>query len=126
MLAKAMIAIRSMYPRMIAPAALAAFALVLVIVVAVSLVGGDDGGSQPATGGRSAATSRGAQSSDRSAQPTGATGPTLGRRFYVVKPGDTFASIAEKTGVPTADLIALNPSVDTHALVTGQRLKLRE
>ena len=42
-----------------------------------------------------------------------------------MKPGDTLAGIAERTGVAIDRLIALNPSVDPQALVTGQRIKLR-
>ena len=48
------------------------------------------------------------------------------RRNYVVKPGDSFGSIAEKTGVSIAQLEQLNPDVDPQALVVGQRIKLRE
>jgi LysM repeat protein len=45
---------------------------------------------------------------------------------YVVKSGDTLAAIAEKTGVPVEQLQALNPELDPRALVTGQRVTLRE
>ena len=48
------------------------------------------------------------------------------RRNYVVKPGDSFGSIVEKTGVSLAQLEELNPDVDPQALVVGQRIKLRE
>ena len=34
--------------------------------------------------------------------------------------------IAQETEVPIERLIVLNPSVDPQALVTGQRIKLRE
>jgi LysM repeat protein len=44
----------------------------------------------------------------------------------VVKPGDSFGSIAERTGVPIERLEELNPDVDPQALVVGQRLRLRE
>ena len=53
-------------------------------------------------------------------------GAAAAKRVYVVKPGDTLVQIAQQTEVPIERLIALNPSVDPQALVTGQRIKLRE
>jgi LysM repeat protein len=47
-------------------------------------------------------------------------------KFYVVQPGDTLSSIAQKTGVSIATLEALNPKlVDPNSLQAAQRLKLR-
>lgn len=48
-------------------------------------------------------------------------------RFYVVKPGDTLSSIAQRTGVAMDRLTALNPSLSSspNSLQTGQRLRLR-
>jgi LysM repeat protein len=50
-----------------------------------------------------------------------------GKRFYVIKPGDTLSAISVKTGVGVATLQALNPAIaaDPNALQTGQRLRLR-
>jgi len=48
-----------------------------------------------------------------------------GRRFYVVKPGDSLSTISVKTGVPIATLEALNPSVNPGALQAGEHLRLR-
>lgn len=50
-----------------------------------------------------------------------------GKKFYVIRSGDTLSSIALKTGVSVGSLQALNPSVasDPNALQTGQRLRLR-
>lgn len=44
---------------------------------------------------------------------------------YVVKSGDTLVSIAHRTGVPVAHIIALNPEVDPQILIAGETLKLR-
>jgi LysM repeat protein len=44
----------------------------------------------------------------------------------VVKTGDTLGSIAERTGVDVETLQELNPDLDPQALVSGQRIKLRE
>jgi LysM repeat protein len=43
----------------------------------------------------------------------------------VVRAGDTLAAVAARTGVPTARLIALNPSLQPTALFIGQRIRLR-
>lgn len=48
------------------------------------------------------------------------------RRFYRVRPGDSFGRISERTGVPVERLEALNPDVDPQALIVGQRIRLRE
>ena len=108
----------SLSPRMIAPAALALFALVLLIVIAASLGGGSSG---PDKQGRVTRQTHQA----RTGPERGSTGAMAGRRSYVVKPGDTLAGIATRTGVAIDRLIALNPSVDPQELVTGQRIKLR-
>lgn len=49
------------------------------------------------------------------------------KRFYRIRPGDTLSTISVKTGVPVAQLQALNPKVaaDPNALQTGQTLRLR-
>jgi LysM repeat protein len=44
--------------------------------------------------------------------------------YWIVRPGDTFAEIAAKTGVSVAQLQAFNADVDPLALVPGERLKL--
>jgi LysM repeat protein len=46
-------------------------------------------------------------------------------KFYVVKPGQTLTSIADKFGIPVTTLEALNPKVDPNSLQTSQRLRLR-
>jgi LysM repeat protein len=44
---------------------------------------------------------------------------------YTVESGDTLTAIAHKTGVPVAEILALNPEVDPQILIAGQTLKLR-
>jgi LysM repeat protein len=108
----------SLSPRMIAPAALVLFAIVLLIVIASSLGGGGSGADDRAVTRESRQT--------RTDSERDSSGASLRRGSYVVKAGDTLARIAERTGVPIDRLIALNPTVDPQALVTGQRIKLRE
>lgn len=100
--------------RILAPLALAA-CLLAVVIVATSSMGGDDGSSEP-----TAATQTAARTSTASRSST-----TAGRSTYTVKSGDSLSLIAEKTGVPVEELIQLNPGVDPQSLRTGQKLKLR-
>jgi len=87
--------------------------LLLVVVVATSLDGGEEGDG---AGNGSAAA------------PSGKAGggkPGKAPKAYVVQNGDTLTSIARKTGVSVARIQALNPGVDPQILVSGEKLKLR-
>jgi LysM repeat protein len=46
-------------------------------------------------------------------------------KTYVVQTGDTLTAISHRTGVPVAEIEALNPEVDPQILIAGQTLKLR-
>jgi LysM repeat protein len=46
-------------------------------------------------------------------------------KTYTVETGDTLTAIAHKTGVPVAEILALNPEVDPQILIAGQTLKLK-
>ena len=52
--------------------------------------------------------------------------PRTKAKTYTVQSGDTLTSIAQKTGVPVAELQALNPEVDPQILVAGEVLKLQK
>ena len=100
--------------RFLAPLALVAFAVALFVIVS--------GSNDPET-----ETSPNRTSETRpAASPEGGDTERPGRRRYTVKPGDTPSSIAEKTGVPLADILRLNPDLDPQALSPGQRHKLRQ
>jgi LysM repeat protein len=105
--------------RMVAPASLVLFAVIFLIVIVASLDGGSDSVESERPPERSPAGRR-----ERPAATS--PGRRLGQRTYVVKAGDTLAAIADKTGVPIERLQALNPELDPRALVTGQRVTLRE
>ena len=107
--------------RMLAPALLALFALVLLVVVVASLGGG---GSDSDSDDSRTTTEKPTRT--RTTEQPRPDGAATGRRVYVVKPGDSLVRIAQQTEVPIERLLALNPSVDPQALVTGQRIKLRE
>ncbi|HEX3173251.1 MAG TPA: LysM domain-containing protein [Solirubrobacterales bacterium] len=95
--------------RVVTALALACGFLVVAVIVVTSLGGGD--GSDGAAGHRSSA----AQHADKQHTP----------KSYVVQSGDTLTSIAHETGVPVAEIVALNPGIDPQILVSGEKLKLR-
>ena len=107
--------------RLLAPIALVAFAVALLLVLGGSEAGnGDDGGN----GGSADSTEQTTSETATETSPDAAEQPR--RRMYTVKAGDNLDLIAEKTEVPVETLQELNPEVDPQALVIGQKIKLRE
>ena len=107
--------------RLLAPLALVAFVVALFVVLGAAGEGGNgDGGS----------AGRGADSAEPTAVETTTTpaepAPRQRKATYTVEAGDTLGAIAEETGVPVETLEELNPELDPQALVTGQKIKLRE
>jgi LysM repeat protein len=51
--------------------------------------------------------------------------PRTKAKTYTVETGDTLTAIAHKTGVPVAEILALNPEVDPQILIAGQTLQLK-
>jgi LysM repeat protein len=104
------------FARFLAPLALVAVVVALLLVVKSSL---DDPaattGSRPQSSGQPTASPTGKGKKQRK-----------GPRRYRVKNGDTPTSIAEKTGVPLDEILRLNPDLDPQTLSPGQRIKLRE
>ncbi len=92
-----------------------AAALALVAAVLVCVVVG-------------AAALNGSSSSDRQGGQQHAKKqkkPRTKAKTYTVESGDTLTAIAHKTGVPVAEILALNPEVDPQILIAGETLKLR-
>jgi LysM repeat protein len=108
--------------RLIAPAALIAFGIALMIVVATG--GGHHKGStnQPT---RAERRDLGLRASGNRKPNQAPPKPNPQQAEYVVQTGDTLGSIASKTGVSVDKLQQLNPHLDPQALVSGQRIKLR-
>lgn len=98
----------SFVARLVAVLALAGAVVVLIVAIPSAL----DGGSDSAKHGK--------QGNTHHAKPHRTTAAT-----YVVKSGDTLTAIAHQTGVPVAQILALNPEVDPQILIAGQTLKLR-
>lgn len=104
--------------RYLAPLAIVAFLLALMMVLSSS---GDGGGeASPAA----SATAEPTATPDSSSEPSDNRRRST-RRTYTVRPGDTPSAIAERTGVPLEQLEALNPDIDPQQLSPGQRLRLR-
>ena len=113
--------------RILAPAALVVFALALLLVIVTS-GGGDDPqptASKKADKARDLGAPRKQATTSTTETAESAPSPTS-KASYVVKTGDTLGSIAEKTGVPVSKLQELNPELDPQALVSGQKIRLRE
>jgi LysM repeat protein len=104
--------------RLLAPAALVVFAIAFLLVLTTSSV--DEGGSSTRTRTESSRTSK-----TRTTETT-ARRDRLVQNVYTVKTGDTLAGISEKVGIPVENLLELNPDLDPQALVSGQKIKLRE
>jgi LysM repeat protein len=101
--------------RFLAPLALVAVVIALFMVVSSSMNDTDKSGG-----------TRSGSNGQPTASPTGKGKKKKGPRRYTVKKGDTPTSIAEKTGVPLAEIVRLNPDLDPQTLSPGQRIKLRQ
>ena len=106
--------------RFLAPVALVAFGVALLMIV--SSTNGGDGESRPSASQQEKDRDLGASSK----KPAKKRDSSLPTRNYTVKRGDTLGSISEKTGIPVEKLQELNPQIDPQQLTTGQKVKLRE
>ena len=104
---------RSWIARILALVAIAA-AVVAVIVVAKNTDLNSDSGNK--------GTTQKTQAHKEKKQKK----PRTKAKTYTVQIGDTLTSIAHKTGVPVAEIQALNPEVDPQILIAGETLKLQK
>jgi spore germination protein YaaH len=88
-----------------APAAFLLAATLAVVLIRAGFESGSD--APPATQGRTTTVAKSTQ------------------RFWSVRAGDTFATIARATGVSVARIKHLNPGVQSTALFIGQRIRIR-
>jgi len=96
--------------RLAAAIALLVAALVVIVVIAAAM-GGDDSSSRHKSNGQPHAQKEKKQRTKA--------------KTYTVESGDTLTTIARKTGIPIAELQALNPEVDPQILTVGETLQLR-
>jgi LysM repeat protein len=106
--------------RALAPAALVLFTIVFLVIVVVSLTGGDSSSNQT----EPVPTAQAKKRERKKSQSKVANRKPANARFYTVKEGDTLSIISVKTGVAVDTLLQLNPSLDPQGLVNGQRVKL--
>jgi LysM repeat protein len=113
--------------RVIAPLAIVAFGIALLLIVASAGGGDDESSTKSATQQEQRDLELAKEKRRRQkAADRQDTQAKLPQDVYVVKTGDTLGSIAEKTGIPVETLQELNPELDPQALVSGQKIKLRE
>jgi LysM repeat protein len=93
---------------------LAIAAVVVAVIVIVSNFKTDDSGDKTSGNGKANPAKQKQKQPQRSKAKT-----------YTVQSGDTLTAIAHKTGVPVAELQALNPEIDPQILIAGEVLKLR-
>jgi LysM repeat protein len=103
--------------RFLAPLAVVAVAVAFYGVLKHNL--SDSGSDKPPPAAQSTET-KSKQAADRKSSSK------RRRKTYVVKPGDTPSAIAEKTGVPLAEIERLNPDLDPQLLAPGTKIKLRQ
>ncbi len=103
--------------RYLAPAAFLLAATIAVVLIRAGIESGG-GGSAAITGGSGAPRKH-------VAVTTTTTSHAAGKRFWVVRAGDTFAVISAKSGVPVATLVRLNPKVHSTSLFIGEKVRLR-
>ncbi len=110
--------------RFLAPVALIAFGVALMMVI--SSYGNGDTDTGPSANETAKERDLGPSAEEKVAAKKKKASDNLPKKTYSVKSGDTLGSIAEKTGIPIEKLQELNPELDPQQLVSGQKIKLRE
>lgn len=95
--------------RIVAALALVVAVLVIVVIVSSAMNGSDSNGKHH----------------HKHQAQNEATKHRTEAKTYTVQTGDTLTAISHKTGVPVAEILALNPEVDPQILIAGQTLKLK-
>jgi LysM repeat protein len=111
---------RSSPARLLAPIALVAFVFALIVVI------GSSDAPDDSDADRGRASQRQGDADNAGQTTTTTPDARVPGDFYTVKTGDTLAAIAETVGVPVERLQELNPDLDPQALVSGQKIRLRE
>lgn len=101
--------------RILAPLALVVAALVVLLVVTGSLGGDDDGGGKRNR----------EQTATTGCQPNEVGRRAIDQGYYVLEPGDDFASLAEETCIEVDEIQRLNPDLDPQLLPQGGCVDLK-
>ena len=108
---------RAEIARYLAPAAFLLAVTVAVLLVRAGLEGG----------GKTTTTTPQARQPQPIATRSTTTRPKpkpATRRFYTIQSGDTLETVAAKFATTTEKLLALNPTIDPHALSIGQKIRI--
>ncbi len=109
------------WKRYVAPAAFLLAATLAIVLVRSGLNAGKTTShatvSVPTTTRKRIATTT-AKTTTQKSKPSG-------RRFWIVRAGDTYGVISTKSGVPIATLQSLNPKVSSTSLFIGEKIRLR-
>lgn len=102
-------------------------AFLLAATIAILLIRSGLRGSEPATTTRPAATATKPKPKPKPKPRTTSTRKTAtgAAQYYTVVAGDTFGTIASKSGTSVADLERLNPRVKSTSLFIGQRIRVK-
>jgi len=105
-------------PRILAPLAffLAATILILLVSSALDHKKNESTTTTPANTPTAPVANQGAGTGTVTGKP--------GRKFYVIKEGDTLEAIAARENTTVDDLIALNPGIEANALVPGKKIRI--
>ncbi len=100
---------------------LAVVALVVAAVIAgyITVNSGIFDGSESAEGADAGTVSTVPESTETSAEEPPAETSTTSTNTYVIKPNDSFATIAEKYDTSIARIVELNPNLDPQNLKPG-------
>ncbi|HEX8120372.1 MAG TPA: LysM peptidoglycan-binding domain-containing protein [Solirubrobacteraceae bacterium] len=110
--------------RFLAPLALLA-SIVAVLMIVSATTGDGDSDKEGSTSTQERRATNGRKSKERTST-NARTSTTPQRKTYTVKPGDTLASISERTGVTVEEIEDLNPDIDANSLTVGDKIKLTE
>jgi LysM repeat protein len=108
---------RAEIARYLAPAAFLLAVTVAVLLVRAGLEGGGTTTTQTTRARQPQPVAT--RSTTTRPKPKPAT-----RRFYTIQSGDTLETVAAKFGTTTEKLLALNPTIDPHALSIGQKIRI--
>jgi LysM repeat protein len=114
-------------------AAPAAFLLAVTLAVLLIRSGLESGtttarDAQPTTTSKQVATTTTTttKTKTRTTRTTRTTTTTVsGKRYWTVRPGDTFSVISSQSGVSVAELARLNPKVSSTSLFIGEKIRIR-
>jgi len=102
-------------------------AFLLAATIAILLIRSGIHGAGPATTTRATTTAAKPKPKPKPATTRKATPKTTtagAAKYYTVVAGDTFSTIASKSGTTVAELERLNPGISSTALFVGQRIRV--